>query len=96
MQAFPLYDSLIILTNQKKEFNLIEVCNKINKLNSEQQDIIAALIYHHSLLEKTKNKRGNIPFNGKSLSENKIGVYYAIDQLPDVLQLIIAYYAISI
>jgi hypothetical protein len=96
MNPFPLYDSLLGLTSQNKEFNLIEVCNKVNKLNSEQQDIIAALIYHHSLTEKIKNKKGNIPYNGRTQSDNKIGICYAMDQLPEQLQKIIAYYAISI
>lgn len=96
MQSFPLFESLSKLADDKKEFNLVEICTKISKLNDEQQENIAAFIYHYSLLEKIKLKKNTIPYNGKTINDSKIGVMFTFSNLPEQLQQIISYYVTSL
>jgi hypothetical protein len=111
MSTFALYDTLVSLASEKenesdvnKKFNFFDISSKINKLNDEQHEIIAALIYHHNNNDSngkiknntTKIKKNTIPFNGKTINESKIGILFNFDSLPELLQKIICYYVISI
>jgi hypothetical protein len=94
---FPLYESLmkLCIENDKKEFDLNAICNKIEKCKDDIHENIAALILHHHYLEN-KNKRNVVPYNGKYISENKTSVVHTLQNLPKVLQMCICYYVCSL
>jgi hypothetical protein len=98
MQQFPLYDSLNELALRDTKINLNELNSKIPDLTDDQQEVIAALIYHHSLVERIiiRSKKIAIVYSGKTVSDNKTGVIFTISLLPELLQKIIAVYVNSI
>lgn len=98
-QNFELYNYLsnfVKNTDQNINFDLNEVCSKIVKLDEEKQTIIGALIYHYWVTVEKNNinklKKNIIPYSGKTVSENKIGIIFYMDFLPELLQKIIIFY----
>jgi hypothetical protein len=90
-------------TSQGKNFNLIDISSKINKLNDDQHEVIAALIHHYNINDNngknkngTKIKKSTIPYGGKTINDSKIGILFNFELLPELLQKIICYYVISI
>lgn len=97
-KPFPIYETL---TSSNYPLDPLDISNRISELNDEQQEIIAALIYHHTLLEKavtqviTKSKKISIPYSGKSTTDTKTGLIFAMNLLPETLQKILTGYIVT-
>ena len=91
MQQFPLYDNIVKNLSIDLKFDSVEICQIINKISDENQELICAIIHHYSLLNKiTKTKKNGLLYGGKTMSENKTGCLWIFDSLPAELQRIIA------
>jgi len=91
MLEFPLYkqlkDCLV------KDYNIKNICSKINLMEQGELEIIQALIFMYYLsnggsMDSTKFK---LPYNGRPIVGGK-GCYYTFETLPKDLQDIIATY----
>ncbi len=90
MDVFPLYVEL----SQKElmnELQWVKLTQKINLLNSEQSDVLYALILYHYLLEQKKSKQTSLPYNSKTFDGGR-GLLFTITNLPSSLQSIIYHY----
>ena len=86
----PIYDEIVSqMTGSEPSLSRAE-CTTIAKLSQEHLDIIYLLILHHYMQENPGKK--DIPYNGKTISDNKEVMYRKLSQLPDDIQKIINKY----
>lgn len=91
---FPLYDEILSKLDGKEEVLNQTNCTTITKLDQEHLNIIYLLILHHHTING--NNKGDIPYGGRTISNNKGITYRKLSQLPDDLQKIISCYLTSI
>jgi len=97
----PFYDYLlnVVNTSTTSRVDVRQICNIINhgldKLPpqeyQEHYDAILALIVHHEKLQTGGNSFCARPYNGKPLAKSA-GILYTLNDLPPILQHIIAAY----
>lgn len=93
MNSFPLYDSISGSLTEDFKYDPQEVCKLLKELDDQQQEYVAGFVHHHYLLQNSRGmKKNNIPYQGKSIADNKVGLIWCFENLPVDLQRIISKY----